>query len=675
MLAPLGSIALSLLAAAPGAKHGLTVDDMLAMQRISAPDVSPDGRWVAFTVRDTDLEANRGRTDVWLASTDGKDVRRLTTHPEADGDPRFSADGAWIYFLSSRSGSSQVWRLRTSGGEAEQVTKVGTDLNGFALFPDGGRILAAIDVYPDASSLDASIKRDEAKEKDKVKALAFDELLFRHWDTWEDGKRSHLFVLPIGSSAAPIDLMKGMVADAPTHPWGGFEEVAISPDGKTVIFAAKDEGRAAAWSTNVDLFSVGAAGTAKPERITAENKAWDNAPTFSPDGKTLAYLAMARPTYESDRPRVVLYDLATKKRRVLTESWDRAPYTIRWSRDGKRIYATADHVGHHALFAIDAVAGSVRALVEKGTNSDPHEAGDRVIFLRDTLVSPVEIFSLKVDGSDLRAVTRLNEERVAQIEWGAYEQFAFPGAKGDTVYGFAMKPAGFRGGKAPIAFLIHGGPQGSFGDHFHYRWNPQAFAGHGYAAVFIDFHGSTGYGQAFTDAIRGDWGGAPYQDLMLGLDFALKKYPWLDGTRAAALGASYGGYMINWINGNTDRFKALVCHDGNLDERMAYFDTEELWFPEWEHNGTPWDQPESYARHNPIDRVKNWKTPTLVVHGARDFRVVETQGMSVFTALQRRGVPSRFLWFPDENHWVLRPLNSRRWHEEVLAWLDRWTKK
>ena len=242
------------------------------------------------------------------------------------------------------------------------------------------------------------------------------------------------------------------------------------------------------------------------------------------------------------------------------------------------------------------------------------------------------------------------------------------------MYGYVIKPAGFTGGKVPVAFLIHGGPQGSFGDHFHYRWNPEFYAGHGFGVVMVDFHGSTGYGQAFTDAISGDWGGAPYDDLMMGLDAALDKNPWLDRNRVAALGASFGGYMINWINGKTDRFKALVCHDGNLDERMAYYDTEELWFPEWEHGGLPWDKPEGYTKHNPIDLVKNWKTPTLVIHGGQDFRVADTQGMSTFTALQRKGVPSRFLFFPDENHWVLKPQNSRLWHDEVLAWIDRWTK-
>jgi dipeptidyl aminopeptidase/acylaminoacyl peptidase len=662
----------------PAQAKGLTVEDMLAMQRVGNPAVSPDGRWIAFAVRDTDYEANRGRLDVWLASADGATVRRLTSHPENDSEPEWSPDGRWIYFMSSRGGSSQVWRIAPAGGEAEPVTKLPVDLNGFRLFPDGKRLVVAADVWPDAKSLAESVKRDEAKAKSKVKAHVYDQLLFRHWDQWEDGRYSHLFVWTppeLGGRADDArDLTPGLQTDTPQRPFGGMDEVAISRDGQTIAFVARQGGRETAWKTNTDVFLVPAAG-GKPVALTAGNPAYDFSPTFSPDGKWLAVRMMTRPGYEADRERIGLYDLATKKLRVLTEGWDRSAASIAWSRDGKTIFTSADHVGNHALFAVDVASGNVRPLVEKGTNTSPQVAGDRVVFLRDTLKMPAELFSVKPDGSDLRQLTKLNEERTKQIEWGEYEQFTFKGAKGDTVHGYVMKPAGFRGGKAPVAMLIHGGPQGSFGDHFHYRWNPQAYAGRGYGVVFIDFHGSTGYGQAFTDAIRGDWGGAPYEDLMLGLDAALKKYPWIDGTRMAALGASYGGFMINWIHGKTDRFKALVCHDGNLDERMAYFDTEELWFPEWEHGGVPWEKGEGYAKHNPIDHVKNWKTPTLVIHGALDYRVVDTQGMSTFTALQRKGVPSRFLHFPDENHWVLKPQNSKLWHDEVLGWLDRWTRK
>ncbi|MBK7536777.1 MAG: S9 family peptidase [Myxococcales bacterium] len=650
---------------------------MLAMQRVGEPAVSPDGKWVAFSVRDTDLEANRGRLDLWLASVDGAQVRRLTTHPDADSSPAWSPDGRWIYFSSTRGGSAQVWRIAAAGGEAEQVTKLPTDVGGFKLFPDGKRMVLALEVWPQARTLARSMEEDGVKAKAKGSAQIYDQLLFRHWDQWEDGKFSHLFVWTppeLGGKADDAkDLTPGLTTDAPTHPFGGMEEVSISPDGKWVAYLARTGTRDLAWTTNTDVYLVGSNGQGTVN-LTAQNKAYDFQPTFSPDGKTLAVLSMVRPGYEADRQRIALIDLASKKTRVLTESWDRSASTLLWSRDGRTLYTTADNVGHHSLFGVDVATGAVKVLVEKGTSGSPQLAGERVLFARDTLRQPVELFTVKPDGSDLRQVTRINDERVKAITWGEYEQFSFKGAKGETVHGFAMKPAGFVPGKKfPVAFLVHGGPQGSFGDHFHYRWNPQAYAGRGYGVVFIDFHGSTGYGQAFTDAINGDWGGAPYEDLMKGLDFALQKYTWLDGKRMAALGASYGGYMINWIHGNTDRFKALVCHDGNLDERMAYFDTEELWFPEWEHGGTPWGNPEGYKKHNPIDLIKNWKTPTLVIHGGKDYRVVDTQGMSTFTALQRMGVPSRFIYFPDENHWVLRPHNSKIWHEQVLAWLDKYT--
>ncbi|MEJ7601281.1 MAG: S9 family peptidase [Kofleriaceae bacterium] len=656
---------------------GLTVDDMLAFQRVSDPVVSPDAKWIAFVVRDTDFDANRGRTDLWLASADGQTVRRLTSHPENDSDPQWTRDGKWLYFVSARSGSSQVWRIAPTWGEAEQVTKLDTDLNGYKLFPDSKRLVLAVDVWPEAKTIADSIKRDETKAKSKVKARVYDQLLFRHWDQWEDGKYSHLFVWTppeLGGKANDAkDLTPGQTTDSPTHPFGGMEEVSIAPDGKTVAFVVRTGGREVSWRTNTEVFLVGTAG-GKPTLLT-KNPAYDFNPTYSPDGKSIAVNMMTRAGFEADRQRIGIYDLATRKLRIVTEGWDRSASTITWSTDARTIFTSADNVGNHSLFAIDVATGAAKPVVDKGNNASPQVLGDRLVFVRDTLKFPAELYTVKPDGSELRALTKINDARVKKIELGDYEQFSFKGAKGDTVYGYVVKPAGFRGGKAPVAMLIHGGPQGSFGDHFHYRWNPQTYAGRGYGAVMIDFHGSTGYGQAFTDAISGDWGGAPYEDIMLGLDAALAKYPWLDKTRMAALGASYGGFMINWLHGKTDRFKALVCHDGNLDERLAYYDTEELWFPEWEHKGPPWLNNDSYTKHNPIDFVKNWKTPTLVIHGGLDYRVVDTQGMSTFTALQRKGVPSRFIHFPDENHWVLKPQNSKLWHDEVLAWLDKYTKR
>jgi dipeptidyl aminopeptidase/acylaminoacyl peptidase len=360
---------------------------------------------------------------------------------------------------------------------------------------------------------------------------------------------------------------------------------------------------------------------------------------------------------------------------VLTEPWDRSPSEIAWSPDGASLYVTADNIGNHSIFRVAAATGDVTALVTRHFNSNPRPLADgSLVFAQDSLVSPAELFILGNAGSIPRQITRLNDELLADLEFGEYRQFSFSGAHNEEVFGYLVYPVGFDPGRTyPLAFVVHGGPQGTSDDHWHYRWNPQIYAGHGYAAVMIDFHGSTGYGQAFTDAIRDDWGGAPFEDLMKGLDDVLRRHKWIDADRMAAAGASYGGYMINWIQGNTDRFRALVCHDGNLDALMAYFDTEELWFPEWEHLGTPWDNPDGYRKHSPINLIQHWSTPQLVIHGARDYRVVDTQGIATFNALQRRGVPSRLLYFPDENHWVLKPLNSIQWHEVVLDWIDRWT--
>ncbi|HEY1549665.1 MAG TPA: S9 family peptidase [Kofleriaceae bacterium] len=666
--------------AVSAAPKGLTIDDMLAMQRVGAPSVSPDGKRVVFAVRDTDFDANKGRFDLWMVNIDGSGLVHLTTDPGNETDPQWTRDGQWIYFLSNRDGSEQVWKISPNGGEAEQVTRLPIDLNGFTLFPDGKHVALAADVWPDAKSLAESAKRDRHESKSKVKAQVYDQLLFRHWDQWEDGKYSHVFAWTppeLGGKADDAkDLTPGQMTDTPVPPFGGMEEVQVSPDGKWVAFVARVGGREMAWTTNTDVFLVPSNGSAKPIDLTTANKAYDNTPRFSPDGKSLAITMMKRGGFESDCTRLAVIDLTSHAVRDVSEAWDRSVGEVEWAPDGKTIFTSTDNVGQHSIFAIDVASGNARVIVDKGTNESPALAGDRLVFARDTLKLPTELFSVKLDGSDLRQITHFNDARVKNIVWGDYEQFTFKGAKGDTVYGYAIKPAGYvNGTKYPIAFLIHGGPQGSFGDHFHYRWNPEVFAGHGYGVVMIDFHGSTGYGQAFTDAISGDWGGAPYDDLMMGLDAAIAKYSWLDGSRAAALGASFGGYMINWINGKTDRFKALVVHDGNNDERAAYLMTEELWFPEWEHGGTPWEKPEGYAKHEPFDLIKNWKTPTLVVHGGLDFRIPSTAGMATFTALQRKGVPSRFLYFPDENHWVVKPQNSKLWHDEVFAWIDKYTKK
>ncbi|MBE0534275.1 MAG: S9 family peptidase [Phycisphaerae bacterium] len=655
--------------------HPFGVRDMLAMERISEWEVSPNGRWVVFTIRTTDLDADKGRTDLWLVGTHGESLRRLTTHPEADGAARWLPDNDTLVFLSSRGGSSQVWRIGTGGGEAQQVTREPLDVGNLIVSRDGRRIGYTMDVFPGTTPQETK-ERLDAISQSKASGRVYDRAFVRHWDTWKDGRRSHLFVRALDGEEA-VDVMKGMDADTPSKPFGGPEEMTFTPDGEGVVFAAKDASQVLEpVSTNYDLYYAPVDGSAAPKNLTRENAAWDTNPVFSPDGQTLAYLAMERPGYESDRQRIVLRGWPDGRTRVATQDWDRSVSQFCFSSDGRTVFATAANLGQKSLFQIDLQSGLARAVVAEGSVQSPALAGSRVVFGMSNLKWPTELYSVRPDGGGLRYITRVNADAVAAARMGDYEQFTFAGWNKESVHCYIVKPVDFDAEKKyPVAFLIHGGPQGSFGNSFHYRWNPQAYAGAGYACVMVDFHGSTGYGQAFCDSIRDDWGGKPLVDLQRGLSAALARYPWMDGQRVAALGASYGGYMVNWIAGKwPDRFRCLVNHDGSLDERIGYLDTEELWFPEWEHMGTPWDNPSGYEKHNPINLIKHWQTPMLVIHGANDFRVPDTQGLATFNALQRRGIPSKMLYFPDENHWVLKPNNSIQWHETVIGWLDRWLK-
>jgi dipeptidyl aminopeptidase/acylaminoacyl peptidase len=655
--------------------HPFSVDDMLAMDRISDPQVSPDGEQIVFTLRKTDLDANKGRTNLWLVGVDGNNLRQLTSHKKNDSSPRWSPDGKSVWFISGRSESSQVWKIPVDGGEAQQVTEQPLDVGNLVVAPDGKHIAFTMEVFPDCDTVECTKKRLDAIKENKASGMIFDKIFIRHWDTWKDGRRSHLFAMSVNGEDT-VDVMGSMDADTPSKPFGGTEEITFTPDGKELVFTARDAGKQEPWSTNLDLYRVPIDASTPPKCITAKNKAWDTGPVFSPDGKTMAYFAMAKPGYESDRFRIVLMNWANGKKRVLTEKWDRSPSSICWSADGKTIYATAANTGQKSLFAIDTAKGKVRLILMNGYISSPSIAGNKIVFSRNLFKSPTELCSVNFDNRDFSFITQINKDKIAAARMGDYYQFTFKGWNNEKVDCYVIKPVDFDADKKyPVAFLIHGGPQGNWADMFHYRWNPQVYAGAGYACVMVNFHGSTSYGQAFTDSIRGDWGGKPLEDLKKGLAAALKRYPWMDGDRVGALGASFGGYMINWIEGNWQgAFKCMVNHDGNLDERMAYYDTEELWFPEWDHKGTPWSNPRGYEKHNPVNFVKNWKTPMLVIHGALDYRVVDTQGIATFNALQRLGIESKLLYFPDEGHWVQKPHNSILWHETVIGWLDRWLK-
>jgi dipeptidyl aminopeptidase/acylaminoacyl peptidase len=675
MTAPVGAMA---------ATRGFTVDDLVTMERVGAPAVSPDGNRVVYTVRSTDMAKNKGHTDLYLVDLRNAAAapRRLTADTASSTEPAWSASGDAVYFLSARSGTSQVWRVAVAAdgqpGDAVRVTDLPLDVDTFRVAPTGDRILFSLAVFRDCPDLACTKSRLDAREKDKASGKLYSRLFVRHWDTWADGRNAVLFSAPLeagGSRAgAPVNLSGTLDGDVPSKPFGDREEFDFSPDGKTVVFSVRIAGKTEAWSTNFDLYTVPAAGGAAPRNLTAGNNAWDAKGVFSPDGRTLAYLAMGRPGFEADRYHIVLLDLASGVSRHVAEHWDRSPGSLQWTADGKSLIGDAEDVGQHRLFAIDVASGAVTPLTGEGSIGAFDMRGNTIAYTQTNLAAGAQLYAVKGLGAAPVQLTHQNAERLADVGWGKYEQFTFKGANGDTVHGYVMQPWNAEPGKKyPVAFLVHGGPQGSFGNGWSYRWNPQVYAGAGYATVFIDFHGSTGYGQKFTDSISGDWGGKPLDDLKKGLAAAVAKYPWLDRSRTCALGASYGGYMMNWIEGNwPDGFKCIVNHDGVFDTRGMAYSTEEQWFTDWENGGPYFAVPDKHEKFNPVRHVGKWKTPMLVVQGDLDFRIPTAQGLSTFTALQRRGIDSELLVFPDENHWVLKPANSVLWHRTVLDWLGKY---
>ncbi|MFO1469179.1 MAG: S9 family peptidase [Steroidobacteraceae bacterium] len=669
-------------AAGAAAAPPFTALDLVTLQRVSDPQVSPDGKRVVYVLRSTDLTANKGRKDLWTLDTGHRGAKplQLTADPADDQAPQWSADGSAVFFLSNRNGSSQVWRVPAAGGAAIQVTQSPVDIGSFRLAPSGAKLVVSAEVFPDCADLACTAARLKTRQSHAASGQLHDHLFVRHWDSWDTGLRSQLFAMPLdasGAAAGPVvALTRGLDGDVPGKPFGGREDYAISPDGANVVFSVRIAPRTESWSTNFDLYAVPITG-GTPRNLTASNPAADLRPAFSPDGTQLAYLAAERPGYEADRQRLALLDWKSGTSRVLTGNWDRSIESLAWSPDGHSLFVQAEHLGQKPLWMVDVASGRASAITGAGTTADFSVGKDRIIFVAGDLASPPDLQSVAFTGGRATVLTRIAADLRTARRLGEAEQFSFSGAKGDTVYAYLVKPAGFRASQQyPLAVLIHGGPEGSMANEWHWRWNAQSFAGAGYAALMIDFHGSTGYGQAFTDAINQDWGGKPLEDIQKGLAAALARYRWIDGTRACALGGSYGGYMVNWIAGQMpERFRCLVSHAGLFDNRSMYYSTEELWFPEWEFGGPEFLNPAGYARYNPVDHVKDWKTPTLVIHGQLDFRVPYAQGLSTYTALQRRGIPSELLVFPDENHWILKPANSMQWYEVVLDWLNRWTSR
>jgi acylaminoacyl-peptidase len=667
-------VALALLAlpAAPALARGLTPADLVSLDRVSDAHASPDGRLVVYDQRATDLAGNRGTHALWLKETSGAGEARLLNGGDGGTSPRWSADGRLVYFLKG----GQVWRSAVGSGVSSQVTRLPLGIEAFRVAP-GGKLVVSMAVFPDAESPAATKARLDAAAKAGTGRI-YDKMFVRHWDAWADGTRNHLFALTLGpdgaASGEPVALTPGLDADVPSKPFGDDADFTLSPDGRTVYFSARIAGKSEPWSTNFDIFAVPADGSAPPRNLTAANLAWDAMPVVSPDGKTLAYSAMARPGFEADKFTVRLMDLATGQSRALTAGWDRSVDALKWSRDGRSLLAPAGEDGATPLFRIDAATGAATAAIPGHVTEFEPLADGSVLYVHDSMAHPSEVAHLPATGA-ARTLVRLNGERLAGFEPSAAERFSFKGWNGDLVKGWILKPSGYEAGKKyPVAFLIHGGPQSSWSDSWSYRWNPQVFAGRGYAVVMIDPHGSTGYGQAFTDAISNHWGDRPLEDLQKGWAAALKAAPFLDGSRACAAGASYGGYMVNWIAGVWSQpWKCLVVHDGVFDDRLMGYATEELWFSEWEHGGigkTPWADPAAYEKFNPINHVAKWTKPQLIIHSEKDYRIPVEQGLAAFDALQRQGIESRLLTFPDENHWVLKPANSLQWNDAVLGWLD-----
>jgi dipeptidyl aminopeptidase/acylaminoacyl peptidase len=667
------------------AKHAITFDDMIKLHRISEPHVSPDGKWVAYTVATPDRDANRNASNIWLVPTQGGAAIQLTQSGK-DTSPVWSPDGKTIAFLSTRGGDSQVHLLSMEGGEPQKLTKLSTGADLVKWSPDGKTIAFTSSVYPDCASRLAAAatnddecnkKRDEEREKNKVKAHVAEHLLYRHWSHWNDGKRSHLFVIAADGSGAPRDLTAGADYDVPPDERSGPGDIAFSPDGKEICFTAVTD-KMEAISTNADLFLVPVTG-GEPKRITTQ-PGFDGNPVYSPDGKSIAYHAQLTAEYESDRWRVMLYDRHSGKIENLSEGFDRSAHDLAWSPDSITIYFTAEDQTQQPIFAMEAKAGATpKKIIADTYNSAISLSADgkTLVFDRTSLTMPAEVFAAASDGSNVRQLTHQNDSILAGLEMNAPETFWFDGAEGTKVQAMLIRPPKFDATKKyPLLVLLHGGPQTMWSNAWGYRWNAQVFSGAGYVTLMINRRGSTGYGQKFTDEITNDWGGKAYVDVMDGVDAALKKYPFLDASRMAAAGGSYGGYMADWIATHTGRFKAIVSHASTYD-KTSMWATEELWFEEHDMQGTPWTNPESYKKWSPSTfaaELGKFKTPTLVIAGERDYRVPYTQSLEFFSALQRQGVPSKLVIFPDEGHWILKPQNAQFWYKTFLDWLAIYVK-
>jgi len=657
----------------------LTVDEILKFRRVGDPQLSPDGRTVAYTVSVPDVEANRSRTRIYVVPAAGGAPKALTDEKTSASSPRWSPDGRRIAYTSG----GQVYTMNASGGDVEKLTNMPLGAADPVWSPDGRMIAYAADVYPECRDMACNRRRAEEVENSKVKAQVADRLLYRHWTTWKGGTRTHIFVVPSGGGD-PRDLTPGDW-DAPPFSLGGMTDYAFSPDSKELAYVRNTD-RSEATSTNGDVFVVPVAG-GEPTRLTGDNKGADSSPRYTTDGRFIVYRSQTTPMFESDRWRLMVYDRRARTSREVMPKFDANVEGFTFTPDGRGVYFVTGERGRHPIYTVSLEGGAPRRVVP-GFNDDVQVSPDGrlLVFTRSTAARPTEIYVARLDGvvpagaagDPATPLTRENEEALRQFGLRDAEEMTWAGAGGTQIQGWLVRPPSFDPAKKyPLLVLIHGGPQSAWNDNWGYRWNPQVFAAAGYVVFQPNPRGSLGFGQQFVNEISGDWAGKVYTDIMNGVAKAAA-LPYVDRQRVGAAGASYGGYMVNWLLGHNDhpqvRFKTFVSHAGVYNLTSMYGVTEELWFTEWEFRGTPWDAPALYEKWSPHRFVKKFNTPTLVTHGEIDYRVPVGEGLQLFTALQRQGVPSKLVVFPDEGHWILKPQNSRFWYGQVIGWLDRYLK-
>ena len=653
-----------------------TIDELLKVRRVGDSQVSPKGDLVAFTITDMSVTANKGTTQIYVVPLGAGEVRQLTNDEHSSASPRWSPDGEKLAFISARDGEDQIWTIDVSSGALKKITSLSTGAGDPVWSPDGNWLAFASDVYPECLSDACNQKRAEEKAQSKVKVHVATRLLYRHWKSWKDGTRSHIFVVSANGGEAR-DLTPGDY-DAPPFSLGGPTDYAFSPDSKELAFVSNHD-KVEATSTNADVWIVSVRG-GNPKNITAANRGFDGSPQYSPDGRFIAYRSQATPGFESDRFRLMLYDRKSGTARSLSESLDSWVDEFTFAPNSQTIYLTAEERGKQPIYSVSVSGGPVRKVVSDGFNSEPHvtKDGSTLVFSRSSMTMPNEVYRANIDGSGVTELSKANDTFISPFNLKPAEEVTWTGALGRKVAGWIIKPANFNARrKWPLVVLIHGGPQGAWNDNWGYRWNPQVWANNGYVVFTPNPRGSTGYGQQFVNEISGDWGGKVFTDISNGVAM-VSGLPYVDKNRIGAAGASYGGYMIDWIEGhNSDprfHYKVLVSHDGVYNLTSMTGVTEELWFTDWEFKGTPWTNPAMYDRWSPHKFVQNFKTPILIITNALDYRVPEGEGMQLFTAVQRMGVESKLLDFPDEGHWVLKPANSQFWHNTVLDWMDKHLK-